>query len=144
MGAAARTLKEAADKNFVSFKNNAADRALPIPLSNEAVNAAPDVHEPVSAAVQGGESQGFYQLSVLQFGAAYRAGLGISGCAFTTGFGTAAAPEPDSLYPSPGGDTHAEEEGIAEPKQDDSQNYKNQNLKYFFHPLAFHALAAVL
>ena len=64
MGTAARTLEKPGNEDFVCFKNRAADRAYPGPISPEAVNAAPDMHKPVFPPVQGREGQGTYQFSV--------------------------------------------------------------------------------
>jgi len=126
MGAAAGAFKQAAYKDFVSSKDYDTNRALPFPAAVKAVNAAPDVHEAVFTAVQGGKGQGANQLPVLQFRGTYRAGLGIAGHAVTAGLGAAAAAGPES--PSQSGESrnpHAEKEGIAKPEQDDPYNHKN-------------------
>ena len=137
MGTAARTLKKTGNKDLVMPKDYTADRALPVPVSLEAVNTAPDVHEPVFAAVQGREGQGANQLPLLEFCGTNRAGLGIPGSAFKAGLKAAASPEPYSpSQSSKGGDTHREKEGIAKPEQDDPYNNKNHNFKYMFHSLA--------
>ena len=52
MGAAARAFKKAANKDFVPYKNQAADRTEPVSASLETIKTAPDVHEPVFASVQ--------------------------------------------------------------------------------------------
>ena len=137
MGTAAPAFKEAGDKDLVFFEDYAADRAYPVPVSAEAVNAAADVHEAVFAAVQGREGQRAYQLSVFQFGGTYRAGLGIAGLTFGAGLELAAPVEP-AVPPaacSQGGDTYTEKKGIAKPEQDDSYNHKNQNFKDILHSL---------
>ena len=51
MGTAAGALEEAGNEDFVQFKNFFANRTYPVPLSNDAIKAAPDMHEPVFAAV---------------------------------------------------------------------------------------------
>jgi len=67
MGAASGAFKETADEDFGVFQDYSADRAYPFPISPETVNTAPDMHEPVFAAVHGWESQGAHQFTVLQF-----------------------------------------------------------------------------
>ena len=52
MGAAAGAFKEAGDQDFVAFKNYSADRADPVAIAPEAVEAAFDVHETILAAVE--------------------------------------------------------------------------------------------
>ena len=107
MGAAAAAFKEAGNKDFVSFKKAAADRAGPFAVAAEAVNAAAYVHETVFAAVQGGEGHGAYQLPVFQLGGTYRAGLGIAGRAFAAGFKVAAFAGPYTPAPCPRGNSYA-------------------------------------
>ena len=53
MCAVAWALKEAADEDVVPLEQKAADRANAIPVTADAVEAAPDVHEAVFAAVKG-------------------------------------------------------------------------------------------
>jgi len=136
MGTAARAFKETRNEDIVFFKNYAADRAYPVPVSVKAVHAAPDVHEPVFAAVEGWEGEGTDELSVLQFGGTYRTGLGIAGCAFSPGLKAAApagAAAPQVGCSSQDGDAYAKKKRIAEPEQDNPYNYKNQNFKDILH-----------
>jgi hypothetical protein len=86
MGAAARALKEAGDENIVSSKDDSANRTHTVAITLQTVNAAPYVHEAVFAAVQGGKSRGTNHLPVVKFCRANRAGMGIAGHTFTTGF----------------------------------------------------------
>jgi len=50
---AALAFKKAANQDFVSFQDYSADRTDPVPVARKAVNAAPDVHKAILAAVQG-------------------------------------------------------------------------------------------
>ena len=126
MGAAARPLEESGDEDFFVFEDYAADRADAVPASAEAVNAAPDVHKTVFAAVQGGEGQGADELAFVQFCGTNRAGLGLAGETFAPGLRAPAPAGP--ARPCEGRDAHAEEKGVAEPEQGDPNNHKNQNL----------------
>jgi len=130
MGTASGAFKEPGNEDFVFLKNYSADRTYPFPVSPEAVNTAAYMHKAVFAAVQGGKGRGTHQLAFLQFGGAYRAGIGISGHTLTGGFAAALS---TGMRSSPGGNTHAEEEGIAEPEQDDSDDCKNQCFKNALH-----------
>jgi hypothetical protein len=131
VGTAAGVRKEAGNENFTVLQNHAADRAYPHPVSVKAVNAAPDMHETVFAAVQGRKGGRAHQFAFVKPGAANRTGLGISGQTFAFGFQIPAFPE----RRSPGGYAYAEKEGIAEPEQNDPYYNKNQNLKNLFHAL---------
>jgi hypothetical protein len=116
MGAPARALKQARDQNFFRPQHKAAYRAYPLPVTAQAVHAAPDVHEPVFAAVQGRVSHRAHQFTIFKFGGTNRAGLGIAGHAFTLALAFApAATRPNS----PRGYAYTEKEGIAEPEQND-------------------------
>jgi len=68
MGAAAGAFKKPGNEDFVFFEDFAADRANAVPVSVEAVDAAPYMHEPVFAAVQGRKGQGADQFPLFQFG----------------------------------------------------------------------------
>jgi hypothetical protein len=128
MGAAARPLKHARDQNFFVAQHKAADRAHPLPVPEQTVHAAPDVHEPVPAAVQGRESRGTHQFAFFKFGGTNRAGLRIAGHAFAFGLVPAASARTPETH-SPRGYAYAEKEGIAEPEQNDPYNGKHQNFK---------------
>jgi 16S rRNA (cytidine1402-2'-O)-methyltransferase len=136
MGTAARALKKAGDKNVVPAKNRSADRAYPVPVPAEAVNTAPDVHEPVFTAVQRRKGRGTYHLPIDKPGGTYRADLWITWYAFASGSDTPASAETASKR---GDSSYAEKKGIAKPEQNDSDNYKNQNFKNLFHTAALAA-----
>ena len=121
MGAAAPAFKQAGNEYFVSFKDNAADRAYPVPITPYAIEAAPYMHEPVFTAVQGRESDGADEFTIVKFGGAYGAGLGITGHAYAPGFTSSSS----KSYVSPGRDTYTYEKGITEPEQDDPDYNKN-------------------
>ena len=131
MGAAAGALKEAANKDFTVPKNTAANGAYPIPISMEAIHAALDVHETILAAIKGWECQGTDQFAIRQFCRANRAGLGLTWKTGTSGFVVSAPAGSDSRRP--GGNTNPKEQGIAEPEENDSQNYKNKHFQYLLH-----------
>ena len=118
MGTAARAFKEAGDENLGPSKDNAANRAYPLPISPQAVYAAPDMHEPVFTAVQGRESRRAYQFSGVQLGRTHRAGLGFTGKAFTWRL----RPLSFSGGSSQGREADTDKESIAEPEQGDSGN----------------------
>jgi len=111
VGTAARAFKKAGDENFFSVQNDAADRAYPVAISAKAEDAAFYVHEPVFAAVYGRVGYGAYKFPLREFGRTYGADLGFSR--------HTCSPGSEAVFPgqaSPGGNTHADEEGITEPE----------------------------
>ena len=131
MGAAAGAFKEAGNEDFISFKNDATDRAYPITIPAEAVKTAFNMHETILAAVQRRESGGAYCFSIAQLGRAYGANLGITRGAYTLGFGA-----PSSLGRSTAGrHDKFKKEGGTKPEQKDADKNENYNLKSLFHGL---------
>jgi hypothetical protein len=91
MGAAG-AFKHPGDEDVVFPKPGAADRADPVPSAVEAVNAASYVHKPVFSPIKRRESRRFDQFAPIQFGGAYRAGVGGAGVAFSRSFASAPPP----------------------------------------------------
>jgi hypothetical protein len=75
MGAAVGAFKHSGYEDVSIIKVDAADRADPGAAAAKTEGAAPDVHEPVLAAGEGGEGLGFYQLAFVQPGGTDRADL---------------------------------------------------------------------
>jgi len=90
----------------------------------KAVKAAFDVHKAVFAAVQRGKHCGTYHLPRTQFCRTDRAGLGISGSAFASGFKAFTAVT-SAAKPSKGRDTYCKKKGIPKPEQENTYEYKN-------------------
>jgi len=132
MRTAAGTFKKAADEDFIAEQNCSANRANAIPFSAEAVDTALYMHEPVFAAVQGGEGGGAYQFVVVEFGGTYRAGLRIARCTFSPWLQAVTFPGSDSK----GWQAVVEKKSISKPEQEGSDYCKNQNLKNIVHVLA--------
>jgi hypothetical protein len=79
MRAMVGAFKYAGHDDFAIFQDTAADRTDPGLVSVQAVDTALDMHEPVLAAVQGGENHGLYQFARQEFGGTDRAVPGIAG-----------------------------------------------------------------
>jgi len=133
VGAAAGAFKKTGNEYFISFKDNAADRANALAIAAYTIEAAAYMHETVLAAVQGRESHGADQFPIIKFGGAYGACLGITRHAYAVGLPFPAAPQKAGVCP--GRNTHADEKRISEPEQNNSDYNKNQHFNNTFHYL---------
>jgi hypothetical protein len=139
-----RSLIKPRDQDFICLKNRTADRADSIARTVKAVNTAPDVHEPLLAAIRGGENCRAYQFPFGKLPGTYRASLGgitVTGRNFAFWFFVILFTVLSAILFTliilrtllPGDNAKSDKKGKTQPEQGSPYNYKSQNFQKLFH-----------